>query len=61
MFFRVLLVGFGLFGPGVARAPSYINNIIIDNTIKYLDLVSRESSFSRLSIIYRCAVYLYKR
>jgi len=24
VFFRVLLVGFGLFGPGVARAPPYL-------------------------------------
>jgi len=24
VFFRVLLVGFGLFGPGAARAPEYI-------------------------------------
>ena len=39
MFFRVLLVVFGLFGPGVARAPFlreviYILRIIIEEFIK---------------------------
>ena len=44
MFLRVLLVGFGLFRPGAARAPDFINYSLSLYIRKNLRLISGSNS-----------------